>query len=102
MDDMIPSMFDTASDTTGEGFPLGHPDLHPGSIYVDEDLNVTCIIDWGSASSVPLAELLTTPGMPNSTFLPEASLTAAFRGGFERASGRVQLSGGMWERVDMQ
>jgi len=102
MDDMIPSMCDTASDTTGEGFPLGHTDLHPGNIYVDENLNVTCIIDWGSASSVPLAELLTTPGMPNSTFLPEASLTAAFRGGFERASGHGQLSGGMWERVDMQ
>ncbi|OAA61774.1 Protein kinase-like domain protein [Niveomyces insectorum RCEF 264] len=45
----------------GSGFPLMHPDLHGGNIFVDDDMNVTCIIDWSSATTVPVAQLLSTP-----------------------------------------
>lgn len=97
MHDMIPSL---CSHRSGDGFPLGHPDLHHGNIYVDEALNITCIIDWGSSSSIPLAELLATPRSRGSTFPPDVSLVAAFRGGFDRASGNEQFGWDMWKRAD--
>lgn len=89
------------SGTADGGFPLGHPDLNTGNIFVDQDLNVTCIIDWTSASSVPPAEVLATPGLQGSVFPPDPSLIAAFRAGFERASGGAQLGPTTWEQADM-
>ncbi|KAJ5491957.1 Aminoglycoside phosphotransferase [Penicillium expansum] len=47
-----------------ETFPLCHPDLSVNNIYVDDDYNITCIIDWAFASSIPESMLLTTPGLP--------------------------------------
>lgn len=38
---MIPSL----SVEAPGGFPLLHPDLHWGNIFVDNDLNITCLID---------------------------------------------------------
>jgi hypothetical protein len=89
-----------------DGFPLGHPDLHHGNIFVDDALNITCIIDWGSASSVPLAELLAAPGLlhtsPGDSSTRENPLVAAFIAGFEQASGRlVAISPGTWNRAAM-
>lgn len=43
MRDMIPSLCSTEGLVTG-GFPLIHPDLHFGKIFVDEDLHITCVI----------------------------------------------------------
>ncbi|MCJ1346678.1 hypothetical protein MMC31_004896 [Peltigera leucophlebia] len=65
-----------------DGFPIRHPDLSVNNIFVDDDYNITCIIDWTFASSVPMAELLTTPGMPHPRDDTEPSLTAVFRAGF--------------------
>ena len=65
-----------------DGFPIRHPDLSVNNIFVDDDCNITCIIDWTFASSVPMAELLTTPGLPHPRDDTEPSLTAAFRAGF--------------------
>ena len=65
-----------------DGFPLRHSDLSVNNIFVDDDFNITCIIDWTFASSVPMAELLTTPGLPHPRDDMEPSLTAAFRAGF--------------------
>ncbi|KAJ5987968.1 hypothetical protein N7481_003178 [Penicillium waksmanii] len=45
-------------------FPLHHPDLSVNNIFVDDDCNITCLIDWGFASSIPEAMLLTMPGLP--------------------------------------
>ncbi|KAB8264394.1 hypothetical protein BDV32DRAFT_135311 [Aspergillus pseudonomiae] len=36
-------------------FPLCHSDLSVNNIYVDDDYNITCIIDWAFCSSVPEA-----------------------------------------------
>lgn len=45
-------------------FPLHHPDLSVNNIFVDEDCNITCLIDWAFTSSIPEAMLLTMPGFP--------------------------------------
>ena len=45
-------------------FPLCHADLSVNNIYVDDDYNITCIIDWAFASSVPKSMLLAPPGLP--------------------------------------
>jgi len=34
-------------------FVLHHPDLSVNNIYIDEDFNITCIIDWHSAPLYP-------------------------------------------------
>lgn len=53
-----------------DGFPIRHPDLSVSNI------------GWAFASSVPMAELLTTPGLPHPRHDTEPSLTAAFRARF--------------------
>ena len=65
-------------------FTLSHPDLHPGNLYVDDSLNITCIIDWTSASTGPITELLTTPSLGGSAAPPSEFLIAAFRSGFSQ------------------
>jgi hypothetical protein len=65
------------------GFPLSHPDLSLNNIFVDDDCNITCVIDWAFATSVPFAALLVTPGLPHPRNETTSSLTTAFRNGFE-------------------
>ncbi|EXM03479.1 kinase-like domain-containing protein [Fusarium oxysporum II5] len=77
LNEMVPSLT-----STDENYVLCHPDLHLGNIFVDEDFNITSIIDWSSVSSSPLAELLTTPGLNGSISPPQKSLITAFRSGF--------------------
>ena len=67
------------------GFPLCHPDLSVNNIFVDHDYNITCLIDWTFCSSVPLLELLTVPGLPQSRNEIESSLVPAFEHGFRQA-----------------
>ncbi|KAL5595116.1 hypothetical protein FOVSG1_008805 [Fusarium oxysporum f. sp. vasinfectum] len=93
LNEMVPSLT-----STDENYVLCHPDLHLGNIFVDEDFNITSIIDWSSASSSPLAELLTTPGLNGSLSPPQKSLIAAFRSGF--CSGTQNLEPEQWERAD--
>jgi hypothetical protein len=100
--EMIPHL----SSGLERSFTLSHPDLHVGNIYVDDDLNITCIIDWSSASIGPIAELLMTPGLGGSAKPPSESLTAAFRSGFGRRATQQppefslsrlwQISDNMW------
>ncbi|KAK7425086.1 hypothetical protein QQZ08_008363 [Neonectria magnoliae] len=68
--------------STNVNFVLSHPDLHLGNIFVDEDFNITSIIDWGSESSGPMIELVATLGLSGSLSPPKESLAAAFRSGF--------------------
>lgn len=65
-----------------DGFPIRHPDLSVNNMFVDDDYNITYIIDCAFASSVPMAELLTTPDLPHAKDDTERTLTAAFRAGF--------------------
>lgn len=95
---MFPYM---SSSRPGAGFPLAHPDLHTGNIFVDKDLNITCIIDWASASSVPPAELLVTPALQGSVFLPQPSLAMTFRAGFVQASVSLPPAPDAWAQGDM-
>ncbi|QSS65103.1 hypothetical protein I7I51_05944 [Histoplasma capsulatum] len=82
LESMIPS-FTTESDATMSsfeaGYPLHHPDLSVNNIFVDEDYNITCIIDWAFSSSVPIAMLLATPGLPHPRDEIEPALDSAFR-----------------------
>ncbi|KAF5625510.1 altered inheritance of mitochondria [Fusarium sp. NRRL 25303] len=94
LEEMVPRL--SSESTT---FSISHPDLHTGNIFVDEDLNITCIIDWGSATTGPMTELLATPGLAGSSKPPSLALTAAFQTGFSQGS--PNISRDMWERAEM-
>lgn len=74
-------------------FPIRHPDLSVNNLFVNDDLHITCSIDWGFASSVPFAELLAVPGMSYPRGSAGPSLVAAFRVGFEEKGGRIEPHG---------
>lgn len=81
-----------------EDFVLSHPDLHSGNIFVDENFNITCIIDWGSTTSCPMTELLVTPGFSSSVSPPTESLVAAFRTGFSQGGQKFESE--QWEKAE--
>lgn len=64
-------------------YPLYHPDLSVNNIFVDDNFNITCIIDWAFCSSVPLSVLLMPPGLPQSRNEVDPALLPAFQGGFD-------------------
>jgi hypothetical protein len=105
MREMIPSLVSVGDrDKDDHGFPLSHPDLHFGNIFVDDDLNITCIIDWGSASTVPLPELLCAPGLLHHFWRSATGnhLVDTFRAGFERElDGQASVGPQTWKRADM-
>ncbi|PGH07546.1 hypothetical protein AJ80_07992 [Polytolypa hystricis UAMH7299] len=85
LDRMIPGFTNNLEECNqqhGGRFALYHPDLSANNIFVDEQCNITCIIDWAFASTVPITLLLATPGLPHPTDEWEPSLTSAFRSGF--------------------
>ncbi|KAL8796595.1 MAG: hypothetical protein Q9182_007325 [Xanthomendoza sp. 2 TL-2023] len=65
-------------------FVLYHPDLNVNNIYVDENFNITCIIDWAFCSAIPLAMLLIPPGLPQSRNELDNLLLPAFEEGFRQ------------------
>ncbi|KAH6634769.1 kinase-like domain-containing protein [Chaetomium sp. MPI-SDFR-AT-0129] len=42
-------------------FPLCHLDLHHGNLLFDDDYNLTGVIDWSAAQTVPLERLAVSP-----------------------------------------
>lgn len=93
-DSIIPRL--TSSQAT-PGFPLFHHDISNQNLFVDDDLNITCVIDWAFCSTVPPAQLLATPGLPHPRDLvSDSSLVGAFRSGFESENRRA--GGGIAER----
>lgn len=42
-------------------FPLCHMDLHHGNLLFDEDFNLTGVLDWSQAQTVPLERLSVSP-----------------------------------------
>ncbi|RBR10016.1 hypothetical protein FVER53590_26182 [Fusarium verticillioides] len=93
LNEMIPHLV-----SAEEQFVIYHPDLHRGNIFVDEDFNITCIIDWSSASASPASELLSTPGLDGSLSPPKPSLVTALRSGI-RNGGQV-LGPQQWAGAD--
>ena len=63
-------------------FPLHHPDLSVNNIYVDDNYNITCLIDWAFASSIPESMLLATPGLPQYRDELRSELRIPFIDGF--------------------
>ncbi|EXL65931.1 hypothetical protein FOPG_17868 [Fusarium oxysporum f. sp. conglutinans race 2 54008] len=85
LSEMIPHL----SSSVRNSFTLSHPDLHLGNIYVDEDFNITCIIDWSSVSTGPVSELLAAPSLGSSAAPPSKRLTAAYRSGFSQRATEI-------------
>ncbi|PYI20678.1 hypothetical protein BO99DRAFT_442037 [Aspergillus violaceofuscus CBS 115571] len=76
-----------------ETFPLCHADLSVNNIYVDDDYNITCIIDWAFASSIPESMLLAAPGLPQYRDEIISDLRTSFTDGFIAAMpGAVEKS----------
>lgn len=69
-----------------QNFCLQHPDLSVNNIFIDDQYNVTCLIDWSFASTVPLSVLLTAPGLPQSRNELAEPLVLAFQEGFKAAA----------------
>ncbi|EDN90806.1 predicted protein [Sclerotinia sclerotiorum 1980 UF-70] len=70
--DMLPSIDVPASTIPSEfvnEYPLHHPDLSSGNIFVDEGFNISCIIDGAFCSTVPMPILLTTPKLELYAFI---------------------------------
>jgi hypothetical protein len=65
-----------------DGYPLGHPDLSTSNIFVDDDFNITCIIDWAFSSTVPISTLLMTPSLPHPRDEVDTTLVPSFRVSF--------------------
>lgn len=89
VEEILPQFCPT--ENTGRGFPLGHVDLSSSNIFVDDDCNITCIIDWEFASTMPLAQLLIPPGIPNQRRKTTPEDAAAFRAGFDEGSGGTMV-----------
>ncbi|RFU28974.1 hypothetical protein B7463_g7351, partial [Scytalidium lignicola] len=83
-----------------DGFPLCHPDLSTGNIFVNDDFNIICIIDWAFASTVPVSTCLITPSMPHPRDDTDITLDSAFKAGFTEhcGSGRV-ITPELWEHA---
>jgi len=81
---MIPSISRKSSAILSDidGYPLSHPDLSTSNIFVDDDFNITCIIDWAFSSTVPISTLLMTPSLPHPRDEVDMTLVPSFRAGF--------------------
>jgi hypothetical protein len=58
---MIPSFTSQCKALTaqpGDVFPRRHPDPSMNNIFVEDDCNITCIINWAFSCSVLIGELL--------------------------------------------
>ena len=73
-------------------FSLRHPDISVNNIFVDDDLNITCLIDWTFCSAVPESRAIIPPGLPQSRDRLDEDLTRAFVQGFEPASKNTMQS----------
>lgn len=88
-DSIIPRMIRPVSQSD-PGFPLHHHDISLQNLFVDDDLNITCVIDWAFSSTVPPAQLLAPPGLPHPRDLVlDLSLESAFCSGFETENKKI-------------
>ncbi|KAF5005922.1 hypothetical protein FDECE_7680 [Fusarium decemcellulare] len=103
-DSIIPHMACPVSQLV-PGFPLHHHDISLQNLFVDDNLNITCVIDWAFSSTVPPAQLLAPPGLPHPRDLvSDLSLIGAFRSGFEsenRKAGEYVIESSHWNVSQM-
>ncbi len=59
LEQALPSMI--IEDFLHGPFPLCHIDLHYNNILIDDDFNITGIIDWSDSQTVPLEQFLISP-----------------------------------------
>ncbi|PLB48747.1 hypothetical protein P170DRAFT_446580 [Aspergillus steynii IBT 23096] len=85
--DRVPSLVERDHQIKCTGYPLCHPDLSTQNIFVDDALNITCIIDWAFASFVPPSMLLICPGLPHPRDRPQSPLETPFARAFDAAQG---------------
>lgn len=98
LQEMIPLI--CAQSSAGSGFPLYHPDLSTSNIFVDRDSNITCIIDWAFASTVPISTLLAAPGLPHPRDGVDPALASIFRDSFTRSlfpESDAELDSSLWD-----
>lgn len=97
-DSIVPRMILTGCHST-PGFPFYHHDISLQNLFVDDDLNITCIIDWAFSSTVPPVQLLATPGLPHpGDLVLDSSLASAFRCGFEGdEAGSCKIESNQWK-----
>ena len=81
---MIPYLSDHGAQKNDfeKRFSIRHSDLSINNIFVDDDCNITCIIDWAFASSVPISEFFITSGLSHSKDRLDSELVDAFKNGF--------------------
>ncbi|RDW72089.1 hypothetical protein BP5796_08123 [Coleophoma crateriformis] len=72
--DVVPSI----SANLQRSFYLMHPDISMSNIFVDDDFNITSIIDWTNSSTVPLSTLLITPSFPHARNEVNSNLVPVF------------------------
>ncbi|KAJ5382832.1 Aminoglycoside phosphotransferase [Penicillium concentricum] len=72
--------------TSPASFPLCHPDLTTTNIFVDDQYNITCIIDWAYTTAVPFPFLLSPPGFPQSRHKLDERFCLGFSHGFKDAA----------------
>ncbi|KAK4452739.1 hypothetical protein QBC34DRAFT_398176 [Podospora aff. communis PSN243] len=105
-DTIIPNMTNPSACPPAPGFPLYHHDISTQNLFIDDDMNAICIIDWDFSSTVPPDQLLSTPGLPHPRDLVlDEPLSNAFQTGFEaenERSGRKHALGpDDWKRGQM-
>lgn len=79
--DLVPLLAGKDHQLRCSGFPLCHPDLNLGNIYVDEHLDISCIIDWGFAAFLPQSMLFVCPGLPHPRDGADSNLEPSFAQG---------------------
>lgn len=85
-------------------FPLCHLDFHYNNMLVDEDYNITAILDWSNVQTVPLERFAVTPEFIAPPAAPKEYKQAVFEfrdifvdalASIERESGDLSSDGGM-------
>ncbi|KMU72819.1 hypothetical protein CISG_03253 [Coccidioides immitis RMSCC 3703] len=71
------------ADYTIVGDLLAEMRLNVNNIFIDEEYNITCLIDWAFCSSLPLSVAVTEPGLPQSRHELSEQLREEFRQGFQ-------------------
>lgn len=98
LQEMIPTISRQLFKNFGDlnGYPICHPDLSSNNIFIDEDFNITCIIDWEFSSTVPISTLLMTPNLPHPRDEVDAKLVRAFRASFAHHFGH-DIDSELWD-----
>ncbi|KAJ5652601.1 hypothetical protein N7507_010027 [Penicillium longicatenatum] len=74
-------------------FPLCHVDFHYNNVLVDDEYNITGLIDWSNAQTVPLERFAIIPEFvaPPAAPIETKQAIASFRQTFVRALAKVQV-----------